>query len=114
MALDLWLERKAQVLQSLGQPDEVLSLRRQVTNDFPHHLDGHLSYARTLIDQEGELDQALDHLRTAIAFPQWKPDQRDSLRKTYLDPPGAIWARRGRSRVCARVGCRSRFRSATV
>lgn len=82
-AMKNWIEQRANYLQRTGQTDEVLKLRQQLAEQYPHDYRVHQQYAQVL-SNAGEYDAAyawLDGVITPDA--RWRTQEEDSLRSTY-------------------------------
>ncbi len=78
-----WMQQRANYLQQTGQTDEVLKLRQQLAEQYPHDYSVHQQYAQALFGA-GEYDAAyawLDGVITPDA--RWRTHEEDSLRNTY-------------------------------
>jgi len=84
-AMKNWMQQRANYLQQTGQSDEVLKLRQQLAEQYPHDYNVHLQYAHAL-SGAGEYDAAyawLDGVITPEA--RWREYEEESLRNTYTN-----------------------------
>jgi tetratricopeptide (TPR) repeat protein len=84
-AMKGWTERRLNSLQQTGQTQEVLKLRKQLAQDYPHDYSIQQQYARALAGV-GEYKAAYAWLdRVLVPESKWLPYEDEYLRTTYAD-----------------------------
>ena len=80
-----WTQQRANYLERTGQADQVLKLRRQLAEQYPHDYAVHRDFANAL-SRTGEYDAAYAWLdRVVRSEARWLPHEDDSLRSTYTN-----------------------------
>jgi len=84
-AMKNWMQQRANYLQQTGQTDEVLKLRQQLAEQYPHDYNVHQQYAQAL-SRAGEYDAAYAWLNGVITpDARWRTYEEESLRNTYTN-----------------------------
>ncbi len=84
-AMKNWMQQRANYLQQTGQSDEVLKLRQQLAEQYPHDYNVHQQYAQAL-SGAGEYDAAYAWLDGVITPEgRWRTYEEESLRNTYTN-----------------------------
>ena len=79
-AMKNWLVRRAGYLQSTGQWDQALALRKQVAEQYPHDANEQQQYAQALADAR-EYDAAYAWIAKVLGpDSRWLPHEEESLR----------------------------------
>jgi tetratricopeptide (TPR) repeat protein len=80
-----WITQRVNYLQQTGQTDQVLQLRRELAEQYPHDANLQSQYTRVL-SQAGEYQAAYAWLkRVVVPESRWLPHEESSLRTTYCD-----------------------------
>jgi len=84
-AMRSWMDRRAGYLQSTGQGDQALALRRQIAQQSPHDANAQQQYARALADAQ-DYEAAYAWIAKVLGpDARWLPYEEESLRSVTTD-----------------------------